>query len=110
LKVLGDVAEAVRRARKNVKPGIKIEVEVTSLEQAQQAVESGADILMLDNMSLAEIKKVVAWARRRIPIEVSGSLTPAKAARVAEIGVDFVSVGALTHSYRSLDISMEFLG
>lgn len=110
LKFLGDVAEAVRRARKNVKPGIKIEVEVTSLEQAQQAVESGADILMLDNMSLAEIKKVVAWARRRIPIEVSGSLTPAKAARVAEIGVDFVSVGALTHSYRSLDISMEFLG
>jgi len=109
LKITGSLSEAVRSARKKIKPGIKIEVETTNLEQVQEAVESGADIIMLDNMSLDRVKKVVDWVKGKVPIEVSGNITLVKAKKIAQIGVDYISVGALTHSYKSLDISMEFL-
>ncbi len=110
LKITGSLSKAVRLARKKIKPGMKIEVETTNLEQVQEAVESGADIIMLDNMSLDRMKKVVDWVNGRVPIEVSGNITLVKAKKIAQIGVDYISVGALTHSYESLDISMEFLG
>lgn len=110
LKITGSLSKAVRLARKKIKPGIKIEVETTNLEQVQEAVESGADIIMLDNMSLVRMKEVVDWVNGRVPIEVSGNITLVKAKKIAQIGVDYISVGALTHSYESLDISMEFLG
>jgi nicotinate-nucleotide pyrophosphorylase (carboxylating) len=109
LRHVGSIKEAVRRARENVRAGIKVEVEVTSFEESQEALTAGADIVMLDNMSLDEMKRVVASYAGRIPIEVSGSVTLDRAREIAGIGVDFISVGALTHSSRALDISLEFL-
>lgn len=109
LKIVGNISEAVRVARNKIKPQIKIEVETKSLQEVKEAVEAGADIIMLDNMSLKRMKEAVDWVRGRVPIEVSGNVTLSKAKKIALIGVDFISVGALTHSYKSLDISMEFL-
>jgi nicotinate-nucleotide pyrophosphorylase (carboxylating) len=109
LKIIGSISEALLLAKKKIKPGIKIEVEVTSLQEVKEAVKNGADIIMLDNMPLNKMKEAVDWVRGRVPIEVSGNVTLSKAKKIAQIGVDFISVGALTHSYKSLDISMEFL-
>lgn len=109
LKIVGSISEAVLLARKKIKPGTKIEVEVTSLQEVKEAVKHGADIIMLDNMPLNKMKEAVDWVRGRVPIEVSGNVTLSKAKKIAQIGVDFISVGSLTHSYKSLDISMEFL-
>lgn len=109
LKIVGSISGAVLLAKKKVKPGIKIEVEATCLEEVKEAVKCGTDIIMLDNMPLNKIKEAVDWIRGRVPIEVSGNVTLSKAKKIAQIGVDFVSVGALTHSYKSLDINMEFL-
>ena len=109
LKITGSLSEAVRLARKKIRPGIKIEVETTNLAQVREAMESGADIIMLDNMTLNKMKKVVDWVNGKVPIEVSGNINLGKAKKIARIGVDYISVGALTHSYKSLDISMEFL-
>lgn len=109
IKIVGSIAEAVMLARKKVKPGIKVEVETTTVEEAEEALKSGADIVMLDNMSFDRMKKVVKLLKGRIMLEVSGNINLSKAAKIAELGVDFISIGALTHSYRSLDISMEFI-
>lgn len=109
IKIVGSISEAVMQARKKVNPGIKIEVEATSMEEAEEALKSGADIVMLDNMSFSRMKKVVNLLRGKIMLEVSGSINLSKAAKIAELDVDYISVGALTHSYRSLDISMEFI-
>jgi len=99
--------EALERLRRRLSPFIKIEVEVTDLEQVREALEAGADILMLDNMSLEEIKEAVALAKGKALLEASGGITLENARSVAEAGVDFISVGALTHSAPALDISLE---
>jgi len=109
LRHVGSIAEAVRRARENVPAGVKVEVEVTSFEESQEALAAGADIVMLDNMALDEMKRVVDLYAGRIPIEVSGKVSLDRAREIAEIGVDFISVGALTHSAKAVDISLEFL-
>lgn len=109
LRLVGSVSEAVKRARERVRSGTKIEVETTSLREVKEALQCDADMVMLDNMSLDEIKKVVDWVKGRIPLEVSGNIDLDKAKEVASLEVDFISVGSLTHSYKSLDISMEFL-
>lgn len=109
IKIIGSISEAVLAARKKIKPGIKIEVEVTDKRQAMEALESGADIVMLDNMSITEMRDVMDFLAGRTQVEVSGNIDLSRVSKVAELGIDFVSVGALTHSYRSLDISMEFL-
>lgn len=109
IKIIGSISEAVLAARKKIKPGIKIEVEVTDKRQAMEALESGADIVMLDNMSITEMRDVMDSLAGRTQVEVSGNIDLSRVSKVAELGIDFVSVGALTHSYRSLDISMEFL-
>jgi nicotinate-nucleotide pyrophosphorylase (carboxylating) len=109
IKIVGSITDAVRLARKRIKPGIKIEVETTDLVEAKEALMSGADIVMLDNMSLDELKEVVERLSGKVLIEVSGNVNLARAAKIADLGVDFISVGALTHSYDSLDISMEFI-
>jgi nicotinate-nucleotide pyrophosphorylase (carboxylating) len=109
LKIVGSISEAVKLARKKVKPGIKIEVETTSLDEVKEAVKAEADIVMLDNMSWAKMKEAMDWIDGRVQVEVSGNVDEKKIGKIAELGVDFISVGALTHSYRSLDISMEFL-
>lgn len=109
IKIVGSISVAVRLAKKKTKPGTKIEVEATSLQEVKEALKYGTDIIMLDNMPLNKVKEAVDWVRGRVPIEVSGNVTLSKAKKIAQIGVDFISVGALTHSYKSLDISMEFL-
>jgi nicotinate-nucleotide pyrophosphorylase (carboxylating) len=109
LRHVGSIREAVRRARDKAPAGMKVEVEVTTAEDAREALTAGADIIMLDNMALDKMKRAVAVARGRVPIEVSGKVTLESAREIAAIGVDYISVGALTHSSRALDISLEFL-
>ncbi len=109
LRLVGSIAQAVQMARKRVNPGIKIEVEATKLDEVKEAVQGGADMVMLDNMSIETMKKVVRWAKGKVPLEVSGKVSLQKAKKIASLGVDFISVGSLTHSYKSVDISLEFL-
>jgi len=110
LKLVGDVGEAVRRARAKIKRGVVIEVEATNLGQARAALESGADWIMLDNMPPERMRKIVAWIGGRRPLEASGNVGLENVRRIAETGVDYISVGKLTHSYVSVDLSLEFLG
>jgi nicotinate-nucleotide pyrophosphorylase (carboxylating) len=110
LRLVPSISEAIKRAKRRAKPGVKIEVEATSLEEVKEAVRGGADMVMLDNMPTEKIKNVVKWVKGRVPLEVSGKVTLAKAKEAASLGVDFISVGSLTHSYKSVDISIEFLG
>ncbi len=110
LRIVGSISEAVKRAKERIAPGIKVEVEVTSLAEVQEAVRSGADMVMLDNMQIDKMKEVVKWVKGKVPLEVSGSVTLEKIKEIATLGIDFISVGSLTHSYKSVDISMEFLG
>jgi nicotinate-nucleotide pyrophosphorylase (carboxylating) len=110
LEIIGSVSEAVKRARAGIAQGIRVEVEVTGFEGAREALESGADMIMLDNMPLDKMKEVVDWIGGRAPVEVSGKITVESARKIAALGVDVISVGALTHSFRSIDISLEFEG
>jgi nicotinate-nucleotide pyrophosphorylase (carboxylating) len=110
LRLVGGIREAVERARKRVGPRPKIEVEVTNAAEAREALASGAGLIMLDNMPLGRMREVVRELRGRVPIEVSGKVTLRQVARIAALGVDFISVGALTHSFASVDISLEFEG
>lgn len=109
LRLFENLTQALKKAREKVREGIKIEVEVTSLDQAKEAVESGVDMIMLDNMSMEEMKEVVAWIGGRVPLEVSGKMDLKKVKEISSLGVDFISIGSLTHSYKSVDMSMEFL-
>ena len=109
LKIVGNISEAVTRAREKVGPDVKIEVETTTFEEVREAVDSGADMIMLDNMSPQRMKSVVEWVNGRVPLEASGNVKLSTVKEIASSGVDFISVGSLTHSYQSLDISMEFL-
>lgn len=109
LKLVGSISQAVKRAKEKVEPGVRIEVEATNLEEVQEAVQSGADMVMLDNMSIKKMKEVVDWVKGKVPLEVSGKVTLRRIAEIASLGVDYISVGSLTHSYKSVDISIEFL-
>jgi len=109
LLLVKSIKNAVSKAREQLGSGIKIEVEVTSLEQAQEAVRAGADMIMLDNMPLARMKEVVDWLEKKVPVEVSGAVRLEDIREIALLGVDFISVGSLTHSYKSVDIALEFL-
>jgi nicotinate-nucleotide pyrophosphorylase (carboxylating) len=103
------LADAVRLARE-ANPGMRVEVEVTDLEEAREAIEAGADELLLDNMSPGEMRKVAALAARRTPrpvLEASGGITAGALPAVAGTGVDYVSIGAITHSAPALDMSLE---
>jgi len=108
LRLVGGIGEAVRRARAGAGRRLKIEVEVTSLAEAREAVAAGAGIIMLDNMPLARMRRVVRELGGRVPIEVSGGVRLGRVPRIAALGVDFISVGGLTHSFDSTDISLEF--
>ncbi|HEX9757610.1 MAG TPA: carboxylating nicotinate-nucleotide diphosphorylase [Nitrospiria bacterium] len=101
------VEEAVRRGKKNSPHFLKIEVEVENLEQAKEAIHSGAEVLLLDNMSPADMKAVVDWAKGCVFLEASGGVTLENVREIASTGVDYISVGALTHSPPSLDLSLE---
>ena len=109
LRHVGSVAEAVRRARASIRPGVRIEVEAADLAQVRDALAAGADMIMLDNMSLEMMREAVVLAAGRVPLEASGNMTLDRVRAVAETGVDYISVGALTHSARAVDISLDFL-
>lgn len=109
LRFVGSVGEAVRRARSRIRPGIRIEVEAGSLLQVREALAAGVDMIMLDNMPLETMNQAVALAHGRVPLEASGNMTLDRVRAVAETGVDFISVGALTHSAKAVDISMDFI-
>jgi nicotinate-nucleotide pyrophosphorylase (carboxylating) len=102
-----DLKDIVAKARRNTPEGVTIEVEVTSTAEAREALKTGADIIMLDNMNIEEMSEVVKLAAGRARIEASGGITLDNVRCVARTGVDIISVGALTHSYRALDISLE---
>ena len=109
IKIVGSISDAVLLARKKIKPNIRIEVETTNMEEAEEALRSGVDVVMLDNMSLDRMTEVVKMLNGKVLLEVSGNINLTIALKIAELGVDYISVGALTHSYKSLDISMEFI-
>jgi len=101
------LADIVAKARQNAPGGLTVEVEVTTAAEALDAVNAGADIIMLDNMSPDEMRRVVGMVAGRAKIEASGGITLDNVRSAAEAGVDIISVGALTHSPRALDISLE---
>ncbi|NLV21179.1 MAG: carboxylating nicotinate-nucleotide diphosphorylase [Syntrophomonadaceae bacterium] len=103
----GGIKKAVAMARARVPHTIKIEVEVENLAQLQEALEAGADIIMLDNMAAEVMREAVAIVAGRALLEASGGIKAANLIEVAQTGVDFISLGALTHSSVSLDISFD---
>jgi nicotinate-nucleotide pyrophosphorylase (carboxylating) len=107
IRLAGGISAAVSAARRNASPMVRIEVEAESLEQVAEALKAGADVIMLDNMDQAMMKAAVEMVRGRALTEASGGITIADLPRVASLGVDFVSMGALTHSFKALDISLE---
>ncbi len=108
LRRVGSVSEAVRRARMAVRPGVRIEVEAADLLQVREGLAAGADMIMLDNMTIEMMRQAVGLAAGRVPLEASGNMTLDRVRAVAETGVDFISVGALTHSAKAIDISLDF--
>jgi nicotinate-nucleotide pyrophosphorylase (carboxylating) len=101
------IAAAVLRARKKF-PKLKVEVEADNLVQVAQAVDAGADIILLDNMDLKRLRAAVKIVRKRAKLEASGGVNLKTVRVIAKTGVDFISVGALTHSARAVDIGLDF--
>jgi nicotinate-nucleotide pyrophosphorylase (carboxylating) len=106
IKVAGGITKAVEQIRERVQSGIKIEVETTSVAEVMEALDAKADIIMLDNMSNEEMKACVELISHRAKVEASGNMNLERVKAVAATGVDYISIGALTHSVTALDISM----
>jgi nicotinate-nucleotide pyrophosphorylase (carboxylating) len=102
----GGITEAIRRARAYIPHTLKIEIETETLEQVDEALMAGADIIMLDNMTPEDMRTAVATIAGRAVVEASGGVNLESVRVIAETGVDIISVGALTHSPRAMDISM----
>jgi nicotinate-nucleotide pyrophosphorylase (carboxylating) len=103
----GGIANAVRECRLNAPHLLGIEVEARTLADVEEALESGADVIMLDNMDLAAMRTAVELVAHRVPLEASGGVTLENIRQIADTGVDLISVGALTHSAPTLDMSMD---
>ena len=103
----GGIKKTVRTLRENVGHTVKIEVETRNMDEVAEAVEAGADIIMLDNMTAEEMKKATAYINGRALTEASGNITAENIREKAASGVDIISMGALTHSVTALDISMK---
>lgn len=109
IKMAGGIAKAVEQVRSHISEGIKIEVETTNIEEVHQAINAGADIIMLDNMdnqTMAEAVEIITAADKGIKTEASGNMSILRLKEVAATGVDYISVGALTHTVKGMDISM----
>lgn len=109
IKMAGGIAKAVEQVRAHIAEGIKVEVETTNLDEVHQAIEAGADIIMLDNMdnkTMAEAVGIIRASGKGIKTEASGNMNIARLKEVAATGVDYISVGALTHTVKAMDISM----
>lgn len=107
IKVAGGITQAILAARQNVPHTVKIEVEVESLAGVNEALEARADVIMLDNMDAVTMKEAVKLVDGRALVEASGGINEETIIAVAKSGVDLISVGALTHSIKSLDISLD---
>ncbi len=107
IDAVGGISEAIDRARKKGPVGMEIEVEVRNLREIEEALASDTDTIMLDNMSIPDIRKGVRMIDKRVRVEVSGGVNIRNVAAIARTGVDFISVGSITHSARAVDISME---
>ena len=109
IKMAGGITKAVEQVRANITPEIKIEVETTNLDEVKEAIAAGADIIMLDNMdnaTMTEAVEIIKAANKGIKTEASGNMNIPRLKEVAATGVDFISVGALTHTVKAMDISM----
>ena len=109
IKMAGGIAKAVEQVRARIAEGIKIEVETTNLDEVHQAIEAGADIIMLDNMdnnTMTEAVRIIKAADKGIKTEASGNMNIPRLKEVAATGVDYISVGALTHTVKGMDSSM----
>jgi nicotinate-nucleotide pyrophosphorylase (carboxylating) len=104
----GDIRAAVKRARALASSGTKVEVECDTLDQVKTAIDAEADVIMLDNMSLVELREAVKLVDGSAVTEASGGVTLETVRRIAETGVDWISVGALTHSAPALDLALDF--
>jgi nicotinate-nucleotide pyrophosphorylase (carboxylating) len=107
IAAVGSIKEAVKRARERAPHTLKIEVETETIEQVKEAMAAGADIIMLDNMDMSTMKDAIKLIDGKALVEASGGINMNNVRQAAEAGVDFISIGAITHSARSMDISME---
>ena len=103
----GSITQAVKRAKAYVHPLMKVECEVSDLAGLDEAIAAGADMVLLDNMDDAQLAAAVQRAAGRMKLEASGNMTLERLPRVGATGVDYVSMGAITHSARAVDISLE---
>lgn len=107
IAVAGSIAAAVKATKVKAAKGIRVEVETESLEDVKEAVEAGADTILLDNMTAEEMREAVKLVKGRAVTEASGGVTLDNIIEIAETGVDLISIGALTHSVRAVDLSLE---
>ena len=107
IEAAGGIEEAVGAVRNNIGHTLKIEVETESLEQVKEALECGVDIIMLDNMDIKQCEEAIKLINKKAIVEASGNVDFDKARELAKIGVDVISIGALTHSVKAMDISMK---
>jgi nicotinate-nucleotide pyrophosphorylase (carboxylating) len=109
IRAAGGITAAVRAALARTSPLAGVEVEVTTLEELDEAIAAGASLVLLDNMDPAQLTAAVERAAGRVRLEASGGITLDNLAQIARTGVDFISLGALTHSARAIDYSLEIL-
>jgi len=109
IKASGGIIQAVKKVKENNNIEIKIEVETTTLDEVRDAIKAKSDIIMLDNMSIDGIREAVSIIDGRARVEVSGAITIDQLSMLSKINIDYVSIGALTHSSKASDISMNFL-
>ncbi len=109
IQVAGGIQKAVEAIRRNVPKSIKIEVETSNLEEVKEALEAQVDIIMLDNMSSKMMREAVQIINKKAKIEASGNMTIKRIRKVAATGVDYISIGALTHSVKALDINQRII-
>ena len=107
IAAFGGIKKAIDHIRTQISHLLKIEVEVSNLDQVKQALEANADVIMLDNMTIKQIKEATTFIDKRAIVELSGNVTKSVLKSLADTGVDIISVGALTHSARCVDISMQ---
>jgi nicotinate-nucleotide pyrophosphorylase (carboxylating) len=106
IRAAGSIGEAIAAAQSRAPHTLRIEIEVTDFDEMEQALQAGADIVMLDNMTPAQVAEAVALANGRAILEASGNVGLHNVREYAEAGVDVISVGALTHSVKAADISL----
>ncbi|TET93591.1 MAG: carboxylating nicotinate-nucleotide diphosphorylase [Desulfobacteraceae bacterium] len=105
----GSISKALAKIKANVPHTLKIEVEVEDIKGVEEAIGAGADAILLDNMSVKEMKEAVSIARGRVLLEASGGITLESIGEISKTGINLISIGAITHSARSVDISLEVI-